>query len=264
MSSTEQVWLCKENNKIYRSAHAARSAAYRHRRKLEKLAQMEAKRAYLSNNSTSIKNMFELLVEKSEEFWGLKITDLEWEIKGAPEYLYSAGDLRINVRTAHHVKDHKKLRHLEKLVKPSGSILHRRSNSLTLLKLAFTGLEWSQGDWDGVSTIRSKGTVSVKLDLFASVKSGIELFAENNRVRSERLSIARAETDAFNRLVVSEFPDITYLSQCLKKVESIREELVRMRSQALNGHEAEFLKRRALIHPPEIYATYEISGRIAG
>lgn len=264
MSSTEQVWLCKENNKIYRSAHAARSAAYRHRKKLEKLAQMEAKRAYLSDNSTSIKNMFELLVEKSEEFWGLKITDLEWEIKGAPEYLYSAGDLLINVRTAHHVKDHKKLRHLEKLVKPSGSILHRRLNSLTLLKLAFTGLEWSSSDWDGVSTIRSRGFVSVKLDLFASVKSGIELFAENNRVRSELKSIARAEIAAFNRLVDSEFPDITYLDQCLKKVESIREELVRMKRQALKGHEAEFLKRRALIHPPEIYPTYETSGRIAG
>jgi len=260
MSSTEQVWLCKENNKIYRSAHAARSAAYRHRKKLEKLAQIGEKRAYLSNNSTSIKNMFELLVEKSEEFWGLKITELEWEIRGPMEYLYGARDLRIEVRIVHHVKDHKKLRYLEKFVGPSG----RKLSSLTLLKLAFTGLEWSPRDWEGVSTIRSKGTVSIKLDLFALVKSEIEVLAENHRVRIERMSIARAETNAFNRLVDSEFPDITYLNQCLKKVESIREELVRMKSQALSGHEAEFLKRRELIHQSEIYPTFETSGRIAG
>jgi hypothetical protein len=263
MSSTEQVWLCKENNRIYRSAHAARSAAYRHRKKLEKLAQMEAKRAYLSNNSTSIKNMFELLVEKSEEFWGLKITELQWEIKVPMEYLYGAADLRINVRIVHHVKDHKKLRYLEKLVRPSVSFFNEKLSSLTLLKWAFTGLEWSACDWEGVSTIRSKGTVSIKLDRFASVKSGMEVLAENHRVRSERMSIARAETVAFNRLVDSEFPDITYLDQCLKKVESIREELVRMKRQAITGHEAEFLKRRALIHPPEIYPIFETSGRIA-
>lgn len=268
MSSTEQVWLCKENNKIYRSAHAARSAAYRHRKKLEKLAQMEAKRAYLSNNSTSIKNIFELLVEKSEEFWGLKITELEWEIKGPMEYLYGARDLlinvRINVRIVHHVKDHKKLRYLEKLVRPSASFSNKKLSSLTLLKWAFTGLEWGASDCEGVSTIRSKGTVSIKLDRFASVKSGMEVLAENHRVRSERMSIARAETAAFNRLVDSEFPDIIYLDQCLKKVESIREELVRMKRQAITGHEAEFSKRRALIHQSEIYPTFETSGRIAG
>jgi ribosomal protein L29 len=225
---------------------------------------MEAKRAYLSNNSTSIKNMFELLVEKSEEFWGLKITELEWEIKGPMEYLYGARDLLINVRIVHHVKDHKKLRYLEKLVRPSVSFFNKKLSSQTLLKWAFTGLEWNAGNWEGVSTILSKGTVSIKLDRFASVKSGMEVLAENHRVRSERMSIARAETVAFNRLVDSEFPDITYLDQCLKKVESIREELVRMKSQALSGHEAEFLKRRALIHQSEIYPTLETSGRIAG
>lgn len=269
MSSTEQVWLCKENNKIYRSAHAARSAAYRHRKKLEKLAQMEAKRAYLSNNSTSIKNIFELLVEKSEEFWGLKITELEWEIKGPMEYLYGARDLlinvRINVRIVHHVKDHKKLRYLEKLVRPSASFSNKKLSSLTLLKWAFTGLEWSSGD--RVLLLQSgvwEGTVSIKLDRFASVKSGMEVLAENHRVRSERMSIARAETAAFYRLVDSEFPDIIYLDQCLKKVESIREELVRMKRQAITGHEAEFSKRRALIHQSEIYPTFETSGRIAG
>jgi len=264
MSSTEQVWLCKENNKIYRSAHAARSAAYRHRRKLEKLAQMEAKRAYLSNNSTSIKNMFELLVEKSEEFWGLKITELEWVIKGPMDYLYGARDLLVNVRIVHHVKDHKKLRYLEKLVRPSVSFFNKKLSSQTLLKWAFTGLEWSANDRVFLQSGVWEGTVSIKLDCFASVKSGMEVLAENHRVLSERKSIARAETVAFNRLVDSEFPDIIYLNQCLKKVESIREELVRMKGQALVGHEAEFLKRRALIHQFEIYPTLETSGIIAG
>lgn len=81
------MWECPVTKKLYKTeAEAARAtasakAAKTRKAKAEKLKKeiirVEVERAnYLINNATSIKHLFQLVREKSDEFWGIKFTHI--------------------------------------------------------------------------------------------------------------------------------------------------------------------------------------------
>ena len=76
------MYKCPETGKLYKTKRGAENSAKRVRgeRNRELLAtgfdpsRFEAQRDYVRLNATSPKHIIELVIEKAEEFWGLKVT----------------------------------------------------------------------------------------------------------------------------------------------------------------------------------------------
>lgn len=110
MTSPRQVWICEETGRTYRTAQAARSAGYRHRKKLNALAQILDKCDYIRNNATGVENMMNLFVDKSEEFWGVRMWNLSWNI----DPMITERTV-IKVSTVYAIVDEKKIKQILKV-----------------------------------------------------------------------------------------------------------------------------------------------------
>lgn len=115
MTSPRQVWICEETGRTYRTAQAARSAGYRHRKKLNALAQISDQCDYIRNNATGVENMMNLFVDKSEEFWGVRMWNLSWNIVSMV-----SGKTVIRVSTDYAIVDEKRIKQILKVQDASG------------------------------------------------------------------------------------------------------------------------------------------------
>lgn len=79
------MYKCPETGKLYKTKRGAENSAKRVRDERDRElsatgfdpSQLEAQRDYVRLNATSPKHIIELVIEKAEEFWGLKVTQFK-------------------------------------------------------------------------------------------------------------------------------------------------------------------------------------------
>ena len=267
MTTPRQVWICEETGRTYRTAQAARSAGYRHRKKLNDLAQISDQCDYIRKNATGVENMMNLFVNRSEEFWGIRMENLNWNT--VPSF---SDKTFIRVSTDYAVVDEKRIKRLLKVqdigMYSMGSLTRKARTELLMLcflRKSVSGVNLRNYRFMGDNAVEFTFE-TVELSCFPGLLAEKTLWLSNKAAMLNYHSEMRRFTDDITAFVQS-LPDIEKIGHIIQKFEEALEDLRKVKDGKADIYFRNFKERWLRDNPAPVESVIpnldQLSGRIS-